>query len=189
MTQLADDFRFLRTFIAKPLRVASPVPSGRRLAEIIALQIDPQDCPVLELGPGTGAVTKALLARGVQPSQLIAVESDKDFVEFLRGLFPSSAILEGDAFVFDDVLRRAGFDPALGAIVCGVPVLSQPMDVLRKLLSTAMAWLKIGSPFIQFSYGSRPPIPAEQPVEVHHAATVWQNIPPMHVWRYRKLPI
>jgi phosphatidylethanolamine/phosphatidyl-N-methylethanolamine N-methyltransferase len=73
----------------------------------------------------------------------------------------------------------------LRAIVCGVPVLTQPMHLRRNLLSTAMRWLKAGSPFIQFSYGARPPIPPHDEVRVHHAETVWQNLVPMHIWVYR----
>jgi phosphatidylethanolamine/phosphatidyl-N-methylethanolamine N-methyltransferase len=185
MNQLANDWRFLRTFLAKPLRVASPVPSGRRLAEAIAAQVEPSDDPILELGPGTGSVTEAILERGVPASQLIAVESDPDFARLLRDRFPQSTILEGDAFALEQVLRGAGCDQPFGAIVCGVPVLTQSMHLRRNLLSTAMRWLKAGSPFVQFSYGSRPPIPPHEKVQVHHAETVRQNIVPMHIWVYR----
>jgi phosphatidylethanolamine/phosphatidyl-N-methylethanolamine N-methyltransferase len=185
MTQLAHDWRFLRTFLAKPLRVASPVPSGRRLAEAIAAQVEPTDHPVLELGPGTGSVTQAILDRGVKPAQLVAVESDEDFAELLRERFKQSKILEGDAFALEHVLQRAGWEQAFAAIVCGVPVLTQPIHLRRSLLTTAMRWLRPGSPFIQFSYGSRAPIPPHDEVSVHHADTVWQNLVPMHIWVYR----
>jgi hypothetical protein len=110
MSQLANDWRFLRTFLAKPLRVASPVPSGPRLAEAIAAQVEPNDDPILELGPGTGAVTEAILERGVTPSQLVAVESDPDFAQLLRQRFKQSKILDGDAFALQHVLRGAGWD-------------------------------------------------------------------------------
>ncbi len=186
MIQVSNEWRFLRTFLAKPWRVASPVPSGRRLAESIAAQIEFNDSdPILELGPGTGSVTDAILARGIAASQLIAIESDRDFAEFLRLRFHQCRILEGDAFALDSVLRQAGCDQPFGAIICGVPVLNQPLHVRRRLLRTALRWLKNGSPFIQFSYGARPPIPPSDEECVHHAAIVRQNILPMHIWVYR----
>jgi phosphatidylethanolamine/phosphatidyl-N-methylethanolamine N-methyltransferase len=185
MSQLANDWRFLRTFLTKPLHVASPVPSGRRLAEAIAAQVEARDDPVLELGPGTGSVTEALLERGVTPSKLVAVESDPDFAHLLRARFNQSKILEGDAFALEQVLQGAGWNQLFAAIVCGVPVLTQPIHVRRNLLSTAMRWLTAGSPFVQFSYGSRPPIPPHDDIRVHHAEMVRQNLVPMHIWVYR----
>ena len=185
MSQLANQWRFLLTFLSKPMRIACPAPSGRRLAEAIAAQIEPSDDPILELGPGTGAVTEAILARGITPSQLIAVESDKDFAQLLRERFNDSKILEGDAFALEEVLHVAGCDKKFGAIICGVPVLTQPMHVRRHLLTTVIQWLQPGSPFVQFSYSSRPPIPPHEQIRVHHAETVWENLVPMHIWVYR----
>jgi len=185
VAQLSDDLRFLRRFFAAPLAVASPVPSGRRLAEAVAAQVKRGTAPVLELGPGTGAVTSAILARGTPPQQLLAIEQDSDFAEFLGQRFPTCRILKGDAFRFDEVLRLNDFRGFFGAIVCGVPVLSQPVSIREKLLREAVAWLKPGSPFIQFSYGARPPIPPIHSMEARRAAIVWQNIPPMYVWVYQ----
>jgi phosphatidylethanolamine/phosphatidyl-N-methylethanolamine N-methyltransferase len=185
MTQLADEWRFLRTFLASPLRVASPVASSLRLAQAIAAQIEPGDAPILELGPGTGAVTEAILDRDVPPSLLVAVESDEDFVQLLRERFKQSKILAGNAFELEALLQRVGWEQAFGSIVSGIPVLNQPMHLRRRLLTTVMRWLKPCAPFIQFSYGAHPPIPPHDEVRVHHAETVWQNLVPMHIWVYR----
>lgn len=185
MLQLANELRFLGTFLVKPLRVASPFPSGRRLAKTIAAQIERTDEAILELGPGTGSVTAAILAQGAHPSRLVAIESDPNFAQFLRERFSEAHILEGDAFALEHVLRKAGYNEPFGAIVCGVPVLTQPMRARETLLSTAIRWLRPGSPFIQFSYGARPPIPPNDQIGVQQAETVWQNIVPIHIWVYR----
>lgn len=187
MLQLANERHFLRTFLAKPFGVTWPVPSCRELAQAVAVQVEPSDDPILELGPGTGSVTEATLARGVTPSQLIAAESDNDFAQLLRTRFPQSQILDADAFALE-VLRGAGYEPPFGSIVCGVPTLTQPMHVHRNLLSTAIRWLRPGSPFVQFSYGARPLIPPHHNVRVHHAEMVWQNLLPTHIWVYRAPP-
>ena len=182
----SDEMRFLRSFLADPLRVASPVPSGRRLARTIAAQIDPRPGGiVLELGPGTGPVTQAILESGVAPGELVAIESDAEFAAQLREDFEGVRIVEGDAFEFPVLLRAAGLDAPLRTIVSGVPVLSRSHAVRRRLLGDAIAALRPGSPFVQFSYGADPPLPQIDGVEVRRAAIVWHNIPPMHVWVYR----
>ena len=183
----AQPLQFLHGFLAHPLGVASPVPSGRRLARTIAKQIDStMSGPVLELGPGTGAVTAAILERGVAAADLTAVESDPNFVLLLREKFCNARILLGDAFLFPEIVRATGARASYRAIVSGVPVLSRPVAERQRLLTSAMECLQPQAPFIQFSYGAKPPIPPIRGVEVEHAAFVWQNIPPLHVWVYRK---
>jgi len=151
---------------------------------MIAEQISPAPGGmVLELGAGTGAVTQAIRERGIADSELIAIESDPHFAARLREQYPRVRIVEGDAFAFPEVLRHDARD--LRSIVCGVPVLGRPVATRRQLLLAAMAALKPGCPFIQFSYGVRPPIPCTEGVEVRRAATVWRNLPPMHIWVYR----
>ena len=182
----SDEMRFLRSFLANPLRIASPVPSGRRLARTIASEIDPAPGGiVLELGPGTGAVTQAILDFGIAREDLVAIESDADFAAALREDFAGVRIVQGDAFEFPVLLRAAGLDAKLRTIISGIPVLSRTLAVRRKLLECAIAALRPGSPFVQFSYGADPPIPPIANVEVRRAAIVWHNIPPMHVWVYR----
>jgi phosphatidylethanolamine/phosphatidyl-N-methylethanolamine N-methyltransferase len=182
----SDEMRFLRSFLADPLRIASPIPSGRRLARTIAAQIDPRPGGiVLELGPGTGPVTQAILDSGVAPCDLVAIESDVEFAAQLREDFAGVRIVEGDAFEFPVLLHAAGLDAPLRTIVSGVPVLSRSLAVRRRLLADAIAALRPGSPFVQFSYGADPPLPQIDNVDVRRAAIVWHNIPPMHVWVYR----
>jgi phosphatidylethanolamine/phosphatidyl-N-methylethanolamine N-methyltransferase len=168
------------------MRVGSPVPSGPHLAAAVAQQIDPAAGGlVVELGPGTGAVTAAILRRGVAPSRLLAVESDPTFAAALGEAFPAVTIVRGDAFDLTRLLRARGHAEPLAAIVCGLPVLNRPVAVRRKLLADAIRLLAPGSPFIQFTYGARPPIPPTGGVIVERAAIVWRNLPPMHVWVYR----
>ncbi|HXL99180.1 MAG TPA: rRNA adenine N-6-methyltransferase family protein [Rhizomicrobium sp.] len=180
-----NDWQFLRGFLARPLAVASPVPSGRALARTIAAQIAPTPGGlVLELGPGTGAVTRAILEQGVARADLVAIESDPQFADLLREQFTGVAVIQGDAFDFARLLRARGTGEPLRSIVSGVPVLSQPVEIRHRLLRDAVAALRPGGPFIQFSYGMRPPIPPVDGIAVRRAAIVWRNLPPMHVWVY-----
>ena len=63
-----------------------------------AMSIPTTDLPVIELGPGTGVVTEALIERGVAPSGSIAIEYNPDFCRLLRERFPGVTVIEGDAY-------------------------------------------------------------------------------------------
>lgn len=186
LASMAQWWRFLRGFLANPSGVASPIPAGKGLAVAIAEQIAPHiPGRVLELGPGTGAVTAEILKRGVAQADLIAIESDKNFSAFLRSTYPEAQIEVGDAFEFPHVLARLGIDEPLRAVVSGVPVLNKPVPVRQKYLTSAIRHLRERAPFIQFSYGIVPPIPPPDGIEVSRAAFVWWNIPPLHIWVYQ----
>jgi len=182
----SHDWAFLKGFLARPWRVASPIPSGRRLARKIAEQIDPQPGgSVLELGPGTGAVTRAIRAHGVAEADLVLIESDPQFVALLKRAFPLARVVEGDAFAF---ARLLGSDArGLRAIVSGLPVVGEPAERKRQFLEAALTALGPGRPFVQFSYSNCPPLPEHDGVGVRRVGIVWQNIWPMHIWVYRRL--
>jgi phosphatidylethanolamine/phosphatidyl-N-methylethanolamine N-methyltransferase len=183
-TAPVSNLQFLREFLARPRQIASPIPSGRRLAEKIAAEIDPAPGgAVLELGPGTGAVTRAIRDRGISDYEILAIESDRRFVRLLRRQMPRVRIIEGNAFAFMRLL--AGEARGLRSIVSGLPVLGRPTEARRQLLGDAIAALKPGGPFIQFSYSPRSPYPCFDGIEVRRAVVVWLNLPPMHVWVYR----
>jgi phosphatidylethanolamine/phosphatidyl-N-methylethanolamine N-methyltransferase len=182
------NFAFLRRFVAKPFKVASPVPSGRDLARRVAAQIDLNvPGPILELGAGTGAVTEAILGAGAPRERLIAVEQDDEFVSLLKQQFQAITVVKGDAFAISDILRSAGVTQLLSAIVCGLPVLSRPPEIRAKLIDDAAVHLRKGGRFIQFSYSAKPPLPSLLSMNVQHAATAWRNFPPMHIWTYTVL--
>ena len=178
--------QFFKSFLARPWKIASPIPSSRKLATKIAEQIDREPGgSVLELGPGTGAVTRAICER-VTEQDVIAIESDAGFVALLRARFPRARIVEGDAFAFADVLGEEA--QGLRSIVSGLPVVGQDFELRRRFLESAMRALQPGKPFVQFSYSNRAPFPRSEGVAVKRAAIVWQNIFPMHIWVYRKAP-
>ena len=96
---LADNLRFLRALVTRPKNIGAIVPSSRALARAIAAQIDPvRPGPVLELGPGTGVVTEALLERGLAGERLTLVEYDAEMAACLARRFRAVEVIEGDAF-------------------------------------------------------------------------------------------
>ncbi|MBS1183976.1 MAG: ribosomal methyltransferase KsgA/Dim1 family protein [Proteobacteria bacterium] len=185
--QCSDEVKFLMGWASKPLTTGAISPSGRWLTRAMAAAVDPAwEGTVVELGPGTGAVTAALLERGIAPERLLAVEYNPKFAEHIRTRFPGVRITVGDAYAFADTLRRGGVGK-VAAVVSSLPLFNQPPLHRRHLLEQAMAVLDPGRPFIQFSYALVPPVPAEAGQwTLGVSGWIVRNLPPARVWTYRK---
>jgi phosphatidylethanolamine/phosphatidyl-N-methylethanolamine N-methyltransferase len=185
--RLDDEVRFLRTWIEKPLHVGAVMPSSKVLARAMAQFVDPDaQGPIVELGPGTGAITNALIERGVDPAQLVLVEYNPGFCALLRDRFPKATVVQGDAYSLRESLGPV-LKTAASAVVSGLPLVTKPMRHRVKLLREALALSAHGSPFIQFTYSVAPPIPKSlSGVSTQASERIWLNIPPARVWVYRK---
>src|SRR5215468_684201 len=185
--RLDDEVRFLRSWIEKPLHVDAVMPSGRLLARTMASYVDPYaEGPVVELGPGTGAITSALIEHGVDPKRLVLVEYNPGFCALLRDRYPQAKVVQGDAYTLRDTLWNVLAAPAT-AVVSGLPLVTKPMMTRLKLIRDAFASLAPGAPFVQFTYSVAPPIPKSLPgVSTEASERIWMNLPPARVWVYRK---
>jgi phosphatidylethanolamine/phosphatidyl-N-methylethanolamine N-methyltransferase len=181
MSLISDQFRFFRALMARPRNIGAVAPSGPQLARAMAAQIKLEG-PVLELGPGTGAITEAIIAR-VGTDRLTAIEYDPDFAAGLKARFPAMRVIQGDAFDLDKTL---GHREPYAAIVSGLPLLNFPMADRHRLLDGVAARLMPGAPFIQFSYGLHAPVTPPNGHIVAQAAFAWANVPPARVWVYRQ---
>ena len=184
---LDDEMRFIRSWIEKPLSIGSVTPSSRALARAMAAYVDPDsNGPVIELGPGTGPVTEALLARGIDPARLILLEFDPTFCRLLRKRYPAATVVQGDAYSLKRVLGGLLSEPA-AAVVSGLPLFTKPLKTRLKLIYEAFALMLPGAPFVQFTYATVPPIPkALDRVRAEASERIWMNIPPARIWVYRK---
>jgi phosphatidylethanolamine/phosphatidyl-N-methylethanolamine N-methyltransferase len=185
--RLDDEVRFLRSWIEKPLHVGAVMPSGRLLARTMAHYVDPYaEGPVVELGPGTGAITNALIERGVDQKRMVLVEYNPGFCALLRDRYPQAKVVQGDAYTLRDTLWNVLSAPAT-AVVSGLPLVTKPMMTRLKLIRDAFASLAPGAPFVQFTYAVIPPIPKSLPgVSTEASERIWMNLPPARVWVYRK---
>src|SRR5215469_7609815 len=185
--RLDDEVRFLRSWIEKPLHVGAVVPSSKLLARTMAQYVDvDSDGPVVELGPGTGAITSALIDRGVDPKRLVLLEYNPGFCALLRDRYPQAKIVQGDAYRLRDTLWNVLAAPAT-AVVSGLPLVTKPMLTRLKLIRDAFAALAPGAPFVQFTYSVAPPIPRSLPgVSTEASERIWMNLPPARVWVYRR---
>jgi phosphatidylethanolamine/phosphatidyl-N-methylethanolamine N-methyltransferase len=185
--RLDDEVRFLRSWIEKPLHMGAVMPSGRVLARTMAQYVDADSSgPVVELGPGTGAITNALIERGIDQKRLVLVEYNPGFCALLRDRYPQATVVQGDAYTLRDSLWNVLSVPA-SAIVSGLPLVTKPMLTRLKLIRDAFLALAPGAPFVQFTYSVAPPIPKSLPgVSTEASERIWMNLPPARVWVYRK---
>ena len=185
---LADSTRFLRSLIAAPRLTGAVAPSGRALARAMAAAIgSPSHGLIVELGPGTGPVTRSLIEAGVAPTRLVLVEYDAAFCRLLKHRFAPAAIVEGDAYDLPRTLAPFAGQP-IAAVVSSLPLLNQPPRLREKLISEAFALMEPSGVFVQFTYGLLSPIPREVCANRYSAVRsrpILLNLPPAFVWTYR----
>ncbi|CAN5384201.1 rRNA adenine N-6-methyltransferase family protein [soil metagenome] len=184
---MADTLRFLRTFWQRPKITGAVVPSGRALARAMANEVAfDSRLPVLELGPGTGPVTAALIEAGIAPERIVAVEFNAEFCALLVDRFRGLNVVEGDAFDLANSLPP-GLAGPYAAVVSSLPLLNWPFEQRVGLISAALDRVVPGGGMIQFSYSFGPPVPAQAGrFAVTRTALVLANLPPARVWRYTR---
>lgn len=180
-----EELTFLKAMIAHPKGVGAVAPSSPALARAIARQIDPTiPGKVLELGPGTGVVTEALVERGVDATRVVAVEYDPELARMVAARVPKAQVIVGDAFNLDATLGTQA-EPFISA-VSGVPLLNFTMRQRHAYVEDVLRRLRTGGAMVQFSYGLTPPVPACRDFSVERVAVIWLNLPPARVWLYRR---
>ena len=182
----SDEFVFLRAWMRAPLITAAMLPSGRGLSRAAAAAVDPSSPgAIVELGPGTGAVTAALVERGIQPERLILIEFLPEFCELLRRRYPAARVISGDAFDAASILRHLGVG-SLAAVVSCLPLYSKKPEQRERLLHDMLRLGPSGMPFVQATNFARSPIPFDpQDVAGEPSPRVWFNLLPALVWTYR----
>lgn len=182
----SDTTAFLRAWLNAPLQTGAQLPSSHHLARAMAAAVDPSiPGMVLELGPGTGVVTEALVERGLDPTRLVLVEANPDFCSLLRTRYPSATVLLDDAYAAPRSLRKSGIRH-VAAVVSSLPLLTQRPSRRRRLLLDSLRLITPGAPFVQFTYFYRSPIPLPPDrLTVQSTSMVWRNLWPARVWCYR----
>lgn len=181
-----DEARFIKSWFDKPLVTGAISPSSPALSKMMARYVDPRDGgPVVELGPGTGPVTQALIERGVAEDRLVLVEYDPDFCALLAKKFPKARIVQGDAYGFFESEQAV---EGAAAIVSSLPLFTKPEERRIALVEKALERAADHAPFIQFTYAVMSPLPLDEArVEAHVSPRVWLNVPPARVWVYRSM--
>ena len=176
---------FFKRWLANPLQMGSIIPSSPSLCNRIAALVErSEDEVVLELGAGTGVVSRALLAAGVPADRLVVVEIVPEMADHLRSVLPGVSVVSGDAFALPDALPKR-LHGKVGTAICGIPLVLLPTERQRQFVEAIEA-VAPGRGFLLYSYCVTSPLPyRELGLEAKRMAWTPLNFPPASVWRYR----
>ncbi|KQY33832.1 rRNA adenine N-6-methyltransferase family protein [Rhizobium sp. Root483D2] len=184
-SRIAEASLFFRAWLSAPLQVASITPSGRALSALMTTEISQETGTVIELGPGTGVFTTALLGRGVAEENLVLVEYGSDFAVQLEVRFPKARTIQMDAAHLITLALQP--HTPVGAVVSGLPLLSMPARKVIAILDGAFSHLRQNGAFYQFTYGPRCPIPRplldRLGLKATYVGRTLANVPPAAVYR------
>jgi len=186
--RLGEKLDFYSGWIANPKAVGAIAPTSTTMARIMAsvARCDPE-LKVLELGPGNGVTTRAILERGVAPENLVAIEFTKSFLPGLRLRYPNVNFVHGDAFNVAQISAELGIEK-FDTAISGLPLLNFSVGDRVRLVERVLDQLEPGRPLIQFSYGLRPPVPARDGhFTVTQLDSVLLNLPPARIWAYQRV--
>ena len=188
----AGRFTFFLQWLKNPLRTAAVAPSSADLAAAMIDELPDDTRRVIELGGGTGAITRALLAAGIPARQLMVLELNEELHAHLHARFPAVHVVLGDALSLSQLARDSGYlaqGPA-DAIVSSLGLLTMPTSTQQAILEAALQCLAPEGVFVQFTYGPNAPV-SEEVVQqlglhVHRGEFVLRNVPPATVFVYRR---
>jgi phosphatidylethanolamine/phosphatidyl-N-methylethanolamine N-methyltransferase len=186
---LTDTTLFLQEWFANPQRTGSLAPSSPQLGAAMAqwLPSDPESF-VLELGPGTGAVTEALIKRGLREDRLVAIERNPKMARLLREKFPRAQIIIGDAWNLDHLLRsRREPVESVGAVISSLPLLNFPIEEAEALAQKIRSVLQPQGNWVQYSYRiHKLRTRGASSFRLRASKIVWLNFPPARVSVFQK---
>ncbi len=176
---------FLKQALNNPASVGAVAPSGKALGRMMARGLGPDSGPVVEIGPGTGSLTRAIVAAGVPQENLTLVELNEAFCHLLARRYPRARIIHGGA----QEMGAHGIRNA-AVVISGLPLLNFPSGLQHEILSAVFDALAPGCKLVQFTYGRKPPISPQvmQNLELtwHLRGRVWANFPPASVYEFRR---
>lgn len=186
-TPAEEGLLFLRRWLAHPLKVGAVLPSSPALARLVArVTRNHPDQAVVELGAGTGSVTKGLLAAGIPPERLFVVEIDADLCQFLRKQVPQAQVVHGDATRLPDLIPSK-WHGRISTVISGIPMITLPIEVQRRMIDSYFSVMAPDGRLLQYTYSLFSPLPVDKLglVGTREGFAV-MNVPPAWVWSYRR---
>ena len=179
---------FFRQLLTKPKQVSAIAPSSRWLARAMAAGLGPHSGRVVEFGPGTGVLTRGILAAGVAARDLTLFEMSPDFAAHLHATLPGVTIHHAPA---QDAPKLIA--PGVSAVISGLPLLSMPVGLRMEIVQAAFDILAPDGVFVQFTYGPKPPLSPELMEQMHLRVSkgpkVWASLPPAQVYHFHRASI
>jgi phospholipid N-methyltransferase len=186
---------FLAAALRRPATMGAVAPSSPRLGAVLASVVPRTGEPVVvELGPGTGAVSAVISQRLPAGARHLAVELDPAMVEFLRRTHPDLDVVQGNAADLGKLLAERGITK-VDAVICGLPWALFDDGTQTELLDEISRVIGDHGAFTTFAYLHGMTLGAARRFrsrlrgtfeEVLVSATVWRNLPPAFVYVCRR---
>lgn len=176
---------FWRRWISNPRAIGAVAPSAPALSRRMAREVLLRDGEgVLELGPGTGTVTRALIESGVPEERLILVERDREMHGYLVDRFPGALVLLGDAAELEKLLPET-WKGRISTVVSSLPLLGFSLSQRARIADAVFAILAEGGRMVQYTYSPFCPLREAVPgLNSRRTGFAAFNIPPATIWRY-----
>ena len=188
----SDSWTFFRQWLKNPLAMAALSPSGQQLTRQMIAELPHGTQRVVELGGGTGVFTRALLAHGIVPDDLLVLELNNALYDHLKKRFPDTHVVCGDARELKSIASDDGFlsNGMADAVISGLGLLSMNRQMQMDILRAAFDVLKPEGRLVQFTYGPKSPVPrdllGDLDLSVRRAGFAWWNVPPATVYVYTR---
>jgi phosphatidylethanolamine/phosphatidyl-N-methylethanolamine N-methyltransferase len=188
----SERLRFIGQWLKNPRQTASVTPSSPELAAAMLAELPVDAKRVIELGGGTGALTRALVGHGIAGKRLLVLELNEELHAHLHMQFPNELLVLGDAVELPRLAREAGFlgDGPADAVISGLGLLAMERRLVARILESAFACMSPDGRFIQFTYGPMSPVPESvlEPLglRMRRGEFVLRNVPPATVWIYQR---
>lgn len=190
----AELWMFFRQWLRKPLSIAAISPSSRFLARRIVAALPDDTRRVIELGPGTGTFTRALIEHGIAGNDLLALEFNPELHAYLRDQLPAIRVVLGDARFLPEnpEVRRFMEEGPVRTIVSGLGLLAMAKESQQAILAGAFKLMGDDGVFVQFTYGPKVPVHPDVMNVLgltarRHGFTLL-NLPPASVYVFRRQP-
>jgi len=183
----SEEMLFLRRWLANPLKVGSVLPSSPALVRLMVREVRRRENEfVVEIGAGTGAITRALLASGIPAERLLVLEIDETLVAFLRRKVPQARVVLGDATRLAELVPPEATG-RVGTVISGIPMVNLPFAAQRQIVDSSFAILAPGGHMVQYTYSLVSPLPeAKLGLRGRRCGVAMRNVPPAWVWAYER---
>jgi len=184
----AENWLFFRRWLKNPRQLGTLAPISIKLSMLAAKEARSHyrpGMPVVEIGAGTGRLTRALLNYNVQPQDLTVVELDKEMCDFLRQTIPNIHVIEGDATRLSELISPDICEKVC-VVVSAIPLMYLKEPLRKSLIKAAFSVLRPQAKIVHVTYNPKSPLSFWKEVKQSRAAAAWFNLPPGFVWQFQE---
>lgn len=178
---------FLLRALRNPRQLGAVAPSSRHLGALIARHVAVDDVsPIVELGGGSGSLTRAMIKAGIDPARLYVVELDKALAGYLKTALPQAHIIHGNATELEKILPPDVIGK-VDRVVSGLPMINMPEAIRCKILESCFDIMAPEGAYLQYTYSPRSSIDAAaNRLTKKRLGMTFLNLPPATVWQYMR---